>query len=205
MNGNPDSEPASSRHFKSSDVKKLSVDARIIIALLKQQPQKRVDLCKNAGIHPSSFSRCKRLLEGVIKETQDGFCLWNFTKPMTLWERLQSRLREAGGLLIDLEIEELKLGERDPRTGWCKKLYEKTHPVKGIIVLSGAEELEAAAKISVPSEYLGLLLTDGAVRAGDRFQWRGNLYVLQEVETILEGYEVSHRIAKLVERYIPRR
>jgi hypothetical protein len=73
------------------------------------------------------------------------------------------------------------------------------------MILRGAEELEAAAEISVPSDYLGLLLTDGAVRAGDRFQWRGNFYVLQEVETILEGYEVSYRIAKLVERYIPRR
>ena len=203
LNGKSDCEPAYKEGFKSSDIKKLGADAKILVALMKLQPQKRVELCRNAGIHTSTFSRYKRLLEGIIKETPDGFCLWNYTKPTSMWELLQIKLNDAGGPLIELNIEILELGERDKITGWYKKLYDKILPIKGVMILKGAKELEVAGSVQVPPTYLGLLLTDGAIEAGDRFSWRNNLYVIQEVEKIIDGYEVGYRVAKLVVRYRP--
>lgn len=200
----PDSEPAYSEPFKSSDAKKLSADAKIIIALMKRQPQKRLDLCKSAGIHPTTFSRVRRLLlnKGIIKETVNGYCLWNYIKPSSLWNRLQMKLQSVGGLLIDLKIEKLELGDkRDPITGWYETKYDKLLPVQGVIILKGAKELEAVASLHVPKEHLGFLLTQGNVEEGDRFSWQDKRYVIQEVEEVIDGYKLGYRIAKLVDRY----
>jgi len=204
VNGNSDSESAYSKHFKSSDIKKLSTDARILIALIKRQPQKRLDLCKSARIHPTTFSRLKRLLtnEGIIKESASGYSLWNYNELPSLWDCLRQKLLVAGGPLIDLKIEKLELGdERDPITGWYETIYDKLLPVQGIIILKGARQLETAASLHVPKECLGFLLTQGNVEEGDRFSWRGKRYVIQEVEEVIDGYEVGYRIAKLVVRY----
>jgi len=58
---------------------RLSADAKLIIALLRKQPQKKDELCKSASIHPSTFYRIKPLLEeGIIKETKEGFALWTY-------------------------------------------------------------------------------------------------------------------------------
>jgi len=121
---------------------------------------------------------------------------------VSLWDRLQQRLLAVGAPLIDLKIEKLELGdERDPITGWYETIYDKLLPVQGIIILKGAKELEAAASLHVPKEYLGFLLTQGNIEDGDRFLWRGKRYVIQEVEEVINGYEVGYRIAKLVHRY----
>ena len=70
--------------------KRLSADAKIIIALLRNQPQKRDDLCKNAGINVSTFYKVLPLLEseGIIKETEGGYALW-------FYDTLESKVREA--------------------------------------------------------------------------------------------------------------
>jgi hypothetical protein len=104
--------------------------------------------------------------------------------------------------LIDLSIEKLELGDKpDPITGWHEKIYDKILPVQGVIILKGAKELEAAASMRVPNEYLGFLLTQGAVEECDRFRWRGEMYVIQEVEDVIDGYDFGYRIAKLVWKY----
>jgi sugar-specific transcriptional regulator TrmB len=65
---------------KFSHKQNLSADAKLIIALLKKQPQTKSELCKNAGVHISTFYRILPLLErhGVIKETSEGFALWTY-------------------------------------------------------------------------------------------------------------------------------
>lgn len=204
VNGKKDCNSANFLHYKSSDIKKLSADAKILIALTKQQPQKRLDLIKSAGIHPTTFSRIKRLLlnGGIIKETAHGYCLWNYIEPTSLWNRLRIKLQGAGGPLIDLKIEKLELGDkRDPITGWYETIFDKLLPVQGIIILKGAKELEAAASLHVPNEFLGFLLTQGSIVEGDRFLWHGKRYVIQEVEEVIDGCELGYRIAKLVVRF----
>jgi hypothetical protein len=202
LNGKSDSEPAYTEHFKSSDIKKLGADAKIIVALMKKQPQRRIDLCKSAGIHPTTFSRYKRLMKDIIRETPMGFCLWNYVEPTSLWNRLQLKIMAVGVSLVDMRIEKFELGNKpDPITGWYEEIYEKVLPIKGIVILKGAKELEAATSIYVPKEYLGFLLTQGAVEECDRFMWRGKMYVIQEVEEVIDGYDFSYRIAKLVWQY----
>jgi hypothetical protein len=190
--------------YRQSDRRKLCVEAKIIVALMKEQPQSVEKLCRNAKVNKSSFYRVRRLLtnEGILKEIDTKYVLWNFVELQSLWDRLQQKLLVAGGPLIDLKIEKLELSdERDPITGWYKAIYDKLLPVQGIIILKGAKELEAASSLHVPKEYLGFLLTQGNVEEGDRFSWRGKRYVIQEVEEVIDGYEVGYRIAKLVVRY----
>jgi DNA-binding Lrp family transcriptional regulator len=65
---------------KLSHKKELSADAKLIIALLKNQPQSKDKLYKNAGIDISTFYRILPLMErrGIIKETSEGFALWTY-------------------------------------------------------------------------------------------------------------------------------
>lgn len=164
---------------------------------MNRQPQTRLELIKSANIHPSTFSRLKRLLlnEKIIKETKNGFCLWNY-EPESLWSRLVTKLQGAGGYLIDLTIQKVEIGKPDPITGWFEKTYNTEIPIQGIIILRGAKELEAAASLKVPDEFAGLLLTQGDVDLCDRLLWRGNLYEIQEIEEVFDGYEPSYKIAK---------
>jgi hypothetical protein len=187
--------------FKSSDIRKLGADAKIIIALIKHQPQKRLDLCKNAKIDPSTFSRHKRILSGIIKETPDGFCLWNFNNPVSLWERTQEKLRKAGAPLIDIQLNKLRLGDQDPITGWYEKIFDVIINIKGILILCGAKEVQVATSIHVPDCFLGFLFTQGDVSEADRFFWRNEQYDIQEIENVIDGVDLSYRIAKLVCSY----
>lgn len=58
----------------------LSSDARIILALLKKQPQSIDDLCKNASIPRQTQYRVLPTLKdlGIIVETQRGYALGNY-------------------------------------------------------------------------------------------------------------------------------
>jgi len=63
--------------------KGLSSDARIIVALLKKQPQSTDDLCKSAGIGRSTFYFVRPILQdsGVLKGNDDeGYSLWFFSE-----------------------------------------------------------------------------------------------------------------------------
>lgn len=61
--------------------RRLSSDARLIVALLKNQPQNRVSLCKSAGLSKSMFYYILPLLKEsrIIRETKRGYVLWNYS------------------------------------------------------------------------------------------------------------------------------
>lgn len=83
---------------------RLSSDARIIVALLKKQPQSRDELCKAAAVSKSAFYRVRRLLadSGVIKEVEGGYALWTFSELEKSVEDALFRLIRKG-YLITLE------------------------------------------------------------------------------------------------------
>jgi len=68
------------KNEKLSYKKTLSADAKLIIALLRKQPQTRDALCKVSKISVSTFYRNIPLLKGLgkIKETEGGFALWTY-------------------------------------------------------------------------------------------------------------------------------
>ena len=188
--------------YKASHTRTLNAQAKIMNALFKKQPQGLDDLCQNAGISKGTFYRNRLVLinEGIIKQTERSYSLSNYTEKESLWNRLKQKLLDAGAPLIDLKIEKFELGEQDPVTN-AHAIYVKVLPVQGIMILRGAKELEAAASLQVPHEYLGFLLTQGAVYERGRFSWRGNQYEIQEVEEVIDGYEFGYNIAKLVYQY----
>jgi DNA-binding MarR family transcriptional regulator len=105
--------------WKVSDKKELCSETKIILVLRNKQPLGLQDICRRAKIDRSTFYRLCRVLKhhGLIKKINGKFALWYYTESTKLWERVQKRMREAGGLLIDLEVEKLRLGDRDPITG----------------------------------------------------------------------------------------
>lgn len=66
--------------YPTYDRRGLSSDARVIVALLKKQPQEKDELCKTAGVSTATFYRIRRILEdsGIIKEVEGRFALWTF-------------------------------------------------------------------------------------------------------------------------------
>jgi len=52
----------------------------VIVALLRKQPQEMDGLCKSAGISVRTFYRIRPSLEEIIKETRNGYVLWNFSE-----------------------------------------------------------------------------------------------------------------------------
>lgn len=191
--------------LKSSDKKKLSVDAKVIVALIKRQPQKRLDLCKSAGIHPSSFNRVRRLLEnrGIMEETDNGYKLWFYSEPTSSWDHLQHDFEQVGANLVEAAIERAYYAGRDSVTGWRTFKYKPKEFIKGIIVLKGAIRLVATARsagIYIHEEYDGVVLSSDLIRWKDRLWWEGKLYEVREVEDRLDVYNlVGYRIGKLVE------
>jgi lambda repressor-like predicted transcriptional regulator len=81
---------------KFSHKQNLSADAKLIVALLKKQPQSKSELCNNAGIHESTFYRVIFLLKarGIIKETMGGFALWTYIELEKDIENALDRLGE---------------------------------------------------------------------------------------------------------------
>ncbi len=72
--GRPPEEESSSRKTE------LSSDAKIILALLKKQPQTRDELCENTGIKDRTFYRMDSFLQdsNIIKCVDGMYALWNF-------------------------------------------------------------------------------------------------------------------------------
>lgn len=198
LNKKKEFESADFLHFKKSDIKKLGVDARIIIALIKEQPLKRVALCRKAGINASSFGRCKRLLlnKKVIKETSNGYSLYNFVERPSLWDRVKKKCLEAGGPLIDLTLERLVLGEEQGPYGHYPISFESEF-IKGVIIPRGALELAVAASVTVLDNYSAFILTQTCVDKGDHVIWRDYLYEVKTVDEIYDGNELSYRVVKL--------
>ncbi len=91
---------------KVSHKTRLSADAKLIIALLRKQPQTKDSLCKNAGIHLSTFYRVLPLLRdrGIIKETEDGFALWTYIELEKAVENALDKLQESDSTLTFHQI-----------------------------------------------------------------------------------------------------
>lgn len=71
-----------SQNYKPYHKRKLGSDAKLIIALLKEQPLEMDELCKRAGISLNTFFRIRPLLKkrGIIKETQKGYALFTYNE-----------------------------------------------------------------------------------------------------------------------------
>ena len=132
----------------------------------------------------------------------------NFLKPKLMtskWNILQKRLEKEGGYLLDLEHQKMKLGDRDPETGWPKENYDQVLPIQGIIVLKGATDLAAAIKIIIPEKYDAFIFTPSLVneviRPDDQIYWRDKrkLYKVKKIDKISDPYETSYVILKVVE------
>ena len=198
MTEKKDCKVAHFEHFKSSDCKKLGGDAKILVALINSQSLTRVNLCKEAKISESTFSRHKRALEnlGIIKETESGYALWSFVERPSLWWRLLEDLKKVSGDLITLGFYRLSLvGEPDPITGWYKKKYDE-FLILGIFIHKGAIELEAIAKITFTGIHNAVVLTQALVDEGDLI-WLGDFYEVKGVKPIYEGLKLSYRIVWL--------
>jgi len=201
LNKKKDCEPASFLEYKQSDSKKLSADAKIIVALMKDQPLKRFALCKKACVSEATFSRNKRLLinNKVIKKTSKGYCLFNYVEKPNLWDIVQQKCLDAGAPLVDLPVKKLVLGEQDPITGWYKMLYHDDS-IKGIFIHRGANELKSAASVSIPDDYVAFLLSKVTLREGDRLSWKQRLFEVKALEEVYDGNDFAYWLIKLVQR-----
>lgn len=76
----------------------LSADAKLIIALIRKQPQTKDALCKVTGIHLSTFYRILPLMKerGIIKETEGGFALWKYMELEKAVEKALHELKKKG-------------------------------------------------------------------------------------------------------------
>jgi len=88
----------------ASDQKALHADAKVIIALLKKQPQTIKELCKSAGINRATFYRMRRLLlrKRVLKETGNGYALWFYSS-------IEDKLKKAFKNLRNEDYEAVSL------------------------------------------------------------------------------------------------
>jgi len=100
-------------NYRLSHRKGLSADARVITALLKSQPQKLDDLCRNAGIHKSTFYRLRPLLikERILKETERGYSLWFYNELDEKVEEALKEYKEMGYCQVALKDLSNKVGE----------------------------------------------------------------------------------------------
>lgn len=107
-------------NYRLSHRTRLSSDAKVIIALMKDQPQKLNDLCRNAGIHPSTFYRIRPLLINmeILKETVRGYTLRFYSE---LDEKVEKALREYK----DTGYEQVGLNDLANKVGESPKVIEE--------------------------------------------------------------------------------
>jgi len=88
--------------YSAGGKRRLSSDARIIVALLKKQPLDKDELCKGAAVSKSAFYRLRPLLvdSGIIKEVEGGYALWTFSELEKIVEDALFRLIRKGYRII---------------------------------------------------------------------------------------------------------
>ena len=173
---------------------------KILIALINSQPINRVDLCEKAGIDQSTFSRYKRLLlnNKVIKETINGYSLYNFVEKTNMWDYIRQNCLNAGAPLLDLKYTQIFSGAPDPTTGFRRMNTVNEVSIQGIIIPKGARELKAAAEVNIPDKYSIFLLTQASGDIGDRLSWENRECEIKDIEEIYDGNKFIYRIFKLV-------
>ncbi len=199
MNGHSSCKNAKNRGTKSSDISKLGAQAEIILALKNSQPLKPKEICERTTVSSSAFYRNCHVLEtkGLLQRIGDKFALWTYVNVPNMWERLVNRMIEAGGHLIELKVNKLRLGEQDSITGWYEKIYDKTIVIEGFLVSKGVKELEEAASFWVPNTFDAGLVTQGDVRDGDRFECQGIKYEIRDCCQVFDGI-TTYRKANLL-------
>ncbi len=190
-------EPANSQYYKASDTKSLGADAKIIIALLKQQPLKRVEICQRANINESTFSRYKRLLvnQKIIKESNQGFSLWFYIESPTLWDTMYSALQKEGGNLTRVKLERL-LKDRKAYGAHLDDDYGEHISIEGVIIFKGASKLEQALCSCLPNNFSfygintsgGYFVTTELVKKGDRLTFKDRIV---EADCVSQFFDVE--------------
>ena len=204
-------EPANTQHYKASDAKGLGADAKIILALLKKQPLKRIELCEKANINESTFSRYKRLLlnQGILKESNQGFSLWFQNETPKLWDTVYGELQKVGGHLTEVKLERLLVERKDYVGRMPNEIYNNPVSIEGVIILKGAAKLEQALRLGLPNEYKfyahnkplgGFFVTPVSVKRGDRFVWSDKMFEADYVEQFFDGETLSYTLAMLKQR-----
>ena len=185
--------------YKMSDAKDFGADAKIIITLLRKQPQKRLELCKNARINPTTFSRYKRrfINRDILKEGDKGFSLWFFKEVASLWDSLVEKMKNAGGHLIDIQIERFSLGNRDLKTGWPEIIYDQVISTKGFIVFRGATKLENVLKLHIPRKHFVSFVVPVSTEKGERITYMNKIYNVEDREQFFDGETLSYTLANV--------
>ena len=111
MSKTPGREPQNSaRQNSPSGKRKLSSDAKIIISLLKKQPQTKEEICEKTKISERTFYRIISLLEKeqVIKPVDHTYALWNFnTLEKTIEDALSNLMRKTTFIGPDQVVNEV--------------------------------------------------------------------------------------------------
>ena len=184
--------------WKTSDQKKLGSEAMIISVLKDKEPLSARAISKLARINLSTFYRHFKVLEKsrILKRVGDKFALWNYVE--NPWDRVKDRVFAVGGRLVSVEVEKLRLGKRDPVTGWCETIYDKKIVAEGAVINKGEKELLEAAKVVIPDNYNLAFLTNSAVDLGDRFVWQEFMCKVWNEDKIYQGNTLSYRVTYLV-------
>jgi len=166
--------------------RKLSSDAKLIVALLNKQPQKMDELCERAGMHFTTFYRVCPLLEsqGIIKETKDGYALWTYSEieetvveAVNQWKSLAFRYPTIQEIadetsIVSEEVMILAYKTKD-KTGWSM-------PNEGII----ASAREKLGEILV----CAVRIRDGTISNFDYEKYPDDPEILGEAERFLKEH-----------------
>jgi hypothetical protein len=195
MNHKKSCESAKSSEMKGSDRRKLSADAKIILALKSKQPLNPREIAERVSINQSSVYRSLRLMvsHDLIKETPAGFALWFYSEE-SQWGKLQQKINAAGGEIAKIPVSISSYSGRDEETGWRLFEYHEKKYVTGIFVAKNALSLVEVAGpfgIFVRGDYDGWIFTPGTIRWKDRVFANNILY---EVEDVADYLETDNRI-----------
>jgi hypothetical protein len=190
---------------KMSDKPKLSVEAKIIFALMRDQPQIVEKLCRNAKVDRSSFYRARRLLinEGILKEIDNKYALSNFVELQSLWDRLQTDIKRAKGKLVKMNLHKTSYVGRDKKTGWRMFRYDANGKIEGFMILKNAVGLVSAVRphgVYFSDEYDGVFLTKNLLEWKDRLVLDERLFEVRDVGELLDGSDsIGFYVGKLAE------
>jgi len=202
-------------HFKISDRKNdhdLSVDAKILIALMRKQPQSREELIKSGKISNTSFYRNIKLLikREILKKDKTGYSFIDFVAEPDYWNKIKNKFAEVGADLIEITLQKALEGDYHPITGHLQFTYETEYSAKVIVIMKNAPELVRIAtqffNISFRDkyenkdynkEYAGVVLTQDSINSMDLFIWKNWLYKIWRTEDRDDGYNFSFRIGYL--------
>ena len=93
--------------------RRLSADAKIILQLMKNQPQKHSELWRNAKIHRATFYRVIPLLEtkDIVKKTVEGYALGDYNPLEGAMRKVLQKYQDWGCGTMSMEYLASLLGQ----------------------------------------------------------------------------------------------